>query len=174
MGLITESGRAAMARAIKEQTMFLVLGRGESSWDSDMPADDGKATELVSEIGRKALTRSIYVTPNVEGDIEVPTSITEDGNGGYGVTTVKYSQSASPTRYIYVEFRLDFTDAVNQTIRELGLYVGSVLKDDLPSGQTWFTADNFDDEGLLFEIENRVPYIRTVNQRPVFSWVIAI
>jgi hypothetical protein len=164
-----------MAMAIKEKTMFLAVGRGDPNWGDDAPpAENGESTALLSEIGRKSLFRNLFVVPDTNGDIEVPTSITPDGNGGYDVTVVKYAQSVSPTRYLYVEFKLDYTDAVNTTIRELGLYVGAALKSTLPQGQTWFRAEDFDDEGLLFEIEHRQPYIRVVNQRPVFSWVIAI
>jgi hypothetical protein len=175
MGLITEAGRAAMAKAVKEQTIFLAVGRGNPEWgDDNAPPEDSNAAALLDEIGRKALSRSLYVIPDENGDIEVPTSITDDGDGGYNVTVEKYAQSGTPTRYIYVEFKLDYTDAVNMTIRELGIYLGATLKNTLPGGQTWFTADDFEDGGLLFEIEHRQPYIRVVNQRPVFSWVIAI
>jgi hypothetical protein len=174
MGLITEAGRAAMAKAIKDQAMFLALGAGNPEWgDGTPPAEDGAAAELLNEIGRKALSRSLYVVPDENGDIEVPISVTENG-GSYSVTVEKYSRSETPTRYLYVEFKLDYTDAVNTTIRELGLYTGGILKATLPGGQTWVHKENFEDEGMLFEIEHRQPYIRVVNQRPVFSWVIAI
>jgi hypothetical protein len=175
MGLITDEGRTAMAKAIKEQSMFLAVGRGDPEWgDGNPPAENGEATELLDEIGRKALHRSLYVAPDDNGDIEVATSVVENGEGGYDITVQRYSQSAEPTRYIYVEFRLYFTDAISTTIREFGLYVGSTLKETIPGGQTWFTADDFDDDGLLFEIEHRPPYIRIVNQRPSFAWVIVI
>ena len=153
MGLITEVGRAAMAKALKEQTMFLAFGSGSPEWgDGNPPAEDVGATGLLNEIGRKALNRSFYVTPDENGDIEVPTSLIEDGLGGYSVVLERYALSAAATRYIYVEFKLDYADALNATIRELGLYTGAALKDAVPGGQTLFTAEDFENAGLLFEI----------------------
>lgn len=177
MGVLTDAGRAAMMKAIKEQTMFLALGTGRTEWGDTPPSEESTATELVSEVGRKALTRSFYVTPDDEfGTIEVPVTITEneDGDGEVTVSTQKYKVSETPTRHLYVEFALDFADAVGQTIRELGLFVGAVLKDEAEQEKRYFTQEDFKDLGLLFQIENREPMIRRAETRDTFMWVISI
>ena len=175
MGIITEAGRAAMAKAIRDQPIFLALGRGNPSWGNGVPPlEDIESTQLLNEIGRRALTRSLYVTPDPNGEIEVPVSVVQDGQGNYNVESERYTASAKPTRHIYVEFALDYVDAADETIREIGVYVGSVLKPGLPSGQMYFKKTDFASEGLLFEIEHKRPYIREVNRRTTFAWVISI
>jgi hypothetical protein len=175
MGLITEAGRAAMAKSIKDQPLFLALGRGNTSWGNGTPPLESiDATKLLNEIGRRALTRSLYVVPDTNGDIEVPVSTTQNQDGSWHVEKEKFSSSGTPTRHLYLEFALDFTDAVDETIRELGLYVGSVLKPGLPAGQMFFQKSDFTSEGLLFEIEHKRPYIREVNRRTTFAWVISL
>lgn len=175
MGTITEIGRAAMAKAIKEQPIFLALGRGKSAWGNGVPPLESiEATALLDEIGRRALTRSLYVTPDSDGEIEVPVSVAQDAQGNYNVESERYTASSVPTRHIYLEFALDYVDAADETIREIGVYVGSILKSGLPSGQMYFKKSDFSDEGLLFEIEHKRPYIREVNRRTTFAWVISI
>jgi hypothetical protein len=175
MGLITEAGRAAMAKAIKEQSLFLALGRGSSSWGNGAPPlEDIESVGLLDEIGRRALTRSLYVVPDENGDIEVPVSTAQNQDGSWSVETERFSASETPTRHLYVEFAMDYTDAVDETVRELGLYVGSVLKPNLPEGQMFFQDSDFSSEGLLFEIEHKRPYIREVNRRTTFAWVVTL
>jgi hypothetical protein len=174
MGLITDTGRTAMAKAIKEQTLFLALGRGNTSWgDGVPPLESIESVQLLDEIGRRSLTRCLYVVPDENGDIEVPVSAIQNVNG-WNVETERFSVSETPTRHLYVEFALDYTDAVDETIRELGLYVGSILKPGLPSGQTFFQPSDFSSGGILFEIEHKRPYIREVNRRTTFAWVISL
>jgi hypothetical protein len=164
-----------MAKAIKDQPMFLALGRGDTSWsDETPPLEDIGAVQLLNEIGRRALSRSLYVVPDANGDIEVPVSVTQDQNGGWNVEKERFSVSETPTRHLYLEFNLDYTDAVDETVREIGLYVGSVLKPGLPPGQMFFNKSDFVSEGLLFEIEHKRPYIREVNRRTTFAWVISL
>lgn len=175
MGILTEAGRAAMAKAIKEQGLFLALGRGNPDWGNEPPPDDPTRTELLDEIGRRAAQSVIYVTPDEEGSISVPINIVHGGEGEAPIVEYsRYSVSDTPTRHLYLTFSLDYADAYGETVRELGLFVGAVLKDGLPPGKMFFTLGDFDDPGLLFEIENREPITRQVNTREVFSWVISI
>jgi hypothetical protein len=175
MGLITEAGRAAMAKSVKEQPLFLALGRGNPAWgDGAPPLENIGAAALLNEIGRRALTRSLYVVHDANGDIEVPVSSVQNSDGSWNVEKERFAVSETPTRHLYVEFALDFTDAVGEIVRELGLYVGSVLKPGLPAGQMFFKKSDFSSEGLLFEIEHKRPYIREVNRRTTFAWVISL
>ena len=175
MGVLTNAGRAAMVRAVKEQSIYLALGTGDNEWGDTPPLEDVESTGLINEIGRRALARSLYVTPDDEnGTLEVPTSVTTDTNGTVNVTTQKYSVSETPTRHLYLEFALDFADAANITIRELGVYIGCRLRADVEPGRLFFTRSDFSDEGLLFQIENREPLLRKPDTRDTFTWVISI
>jgi hypothetical protein len=175
MGALTDIGRAAMAKAIKEQSIFLALGTGSPEWGTTPPDEDPGVTALLGEVGRRALTRSLYVVPDEDnGTIEVPTSVTVDGNNNTVVSTQKFSVSETPTRHVFVEFQLDFADAAGVTVRELGVYIGCVLRDDLPPGKMFFVAADFVDNGLLFQIEHREPTIMKPDTRNSFKWVISV
>ncbi|GHV50462.1 hypothetical protein FACS1894216_02710 [Synergistales bacterium] len=174
MGVMTDAGRAAMAKSVKEQPIFLALGLGNAEWGENPPPEDISSTALLEEIGRKALSRSLYVLPDTEGTIEVPISIVTDEDGAQHVETERYAVSETPTRHLYVEFNLDYADALGCTLRELGLFVGSVLKPGLSSGKTYFSADDFDDPGLLFQLEYREPMVRRAESRMSFAWVLSI
>lgn len=175
MGVLTDIGRAAMAKAIKEQSMFLALGTGSPDWGDVPPKENTGATALVNEIGRRALTRCLYVLPDEEnGTIEVPANVTGGEDGEAVVEVQKYSVSETPTRYLYVEFKLDFADAAGVTVREFGVYIGSKLKDDVPQGKMFFPAGDFAEDGLLFQLENREPMLRKPQTRETFMWVMSV
>lgn len=175
MGVLTDAGRAAMVRAIKEQSMFIALGTGREEWGDSPPFESSAALELTNEVGRRAIARSMYVIPDDEnGTLEVPITTTVTAEGPVEVGTRKFSVSSEPTRYLYVEFQLDFADAAGAYIRELGIFIGAKLKPDLPPGKMFFKKEDFEDEGLLFQLEHREPMLRKPDTRDTFIWVISI
>lgn len=170
MGMLTDAGRAAMLKAIKDQSIYLGLGTGESNWGDSPPTETPEATALKNEVGRRVLTRALFVTPSDSGTIEVP--LTQGSTGE--VTTQKYALSESPTRHLYLEFALDFADAAGQTIRELGVFIGCVKNASVASDKKFLTPSEFSDPGLLFQLEHREPIVRKIDTRDTISWVISI
>lgn len=160
MGIITDSGRAAVAEAISLRPLFLAWGTGESNWETNRPAEDELKTALVNEVGRKALFRSLFVYPDDEGELVV----SEES---------RYAISATPTKYLYVEFEFDFRDGAGESIREIGVFMGGKLKTGLPPGQSYFTPDQIVDPGTLLMLEHREKTLeRTTSERCSLGYVI--
>jgi hypothetical protein len=76
---------------------------------------------LIAEVGRHRVTQAMFCTPSESGK-----TIVSEG---------RFTISTEPTRYLYTRFAFDFTDAGRPTIRELGLFVGTVVKSTVLTGQ---------------------------------------
>ena len=160
MGIITDSGRAAVALAVKEQPLYLAWGTGGEGWDNERPAEDEQSTGLVAEVGRKALFRSLFVLPDEQGEI----SISEES---------RYAVSVEPTKYLYVEFEFDFKDGAGETIREVGVFMGGEIVSGLPPAQSYFVPSEVLDPGTLLMLEHRETALqRTRSERCLIAYVI--
>lgn len=158
MAILPKSGRAAIAKAIKSQTIHLAWGTGDGAWTTP-PAEDADATALTAEIGRRTALEAAYVTPDAEGDIVI------DGAG-------RFSRSVEPTNNLYSTFRFDFADAPAAVIREIGVFVGTVTDPDLPAGQQYFVPADIVDPGVLLQIEHKAPIYRSPSTRETFEILI--
>ena len=226
MAILTTSGRAALAAAIKQQPLHLALGEGETSWDtpkeisgafdaenklqtgsthiSDVvvksgsttydinddytvnastgtinrvitgfipeggevtvsfmanhPPEDTGRTALLREVGRRVVDEVHFVSPDPLGEIVVPTG--------------RYTISTAHTNHLFVRVRFDFEDASTSTIREQGLFVGTVTDDTLPVGQKLFIPTQIEDPGILLILQHSVPIVRQPSTRETFEFVV--
>lgn len=160
MGIITDSGRAFVARAIKEQPLYLAWGSGSPDWGGDRPPEDERSVALSCEIGRKALFRSLFVFPADDGEI----CVSEES---------RYAVSSEPTKYLYAEFDFDFKDGAGETIREIGIFIGGKMVDGLPPAQTYFVPSEVIDPGTMLMIEHRETELRRMrSERCIVAYVI--
>jgi hypothetical protein len=160
MSILTNAGRAALAKGIREQSIFLAWGTGGAEWGETPPPEDIGAEALVNEIGRKALWRSLYVLPDEEGELLLPSG--------------RYAVSAAPTRFLYLQFLFDFTDGAGSTIREMGVFVGGSVVEGLPPGQTYFTPTEVANPGALLMLMHREPIVRVASERFAAETVISL
>jgi hypothetical protein len=158
---MTESGRAALALAVKNQTIHLAWGTGDSDWDDGMPAPDTNATALENEIGRVYAYAALFVRPDEEGEIILP-----DNN--------RYSISATPTRHLYLNFKFGFSDGVGSSIREMGVFIGAAVKSTVPPGTSYLVPDDLESPGILFQLEHREALLRKASERVEMQWVISL
>ena len=148
---MTESGRAALALAVKNYSMHLAWGTGLEEWGEEPPVPDINTTALVHEIGRVSAWRTLFVTPDNDGDL---------------ITMGKrYAVSIEPTRHLYAHFKFDFSDGVGSTIRELGVYLGTRAKSTVPPGQRYLQPEDLEHQGILYTIERRAPLVRRASDR---------
>ncbi|WP_341812176.1 hypothetical protein [Wolbachia endosymbiont (group A) of Conops quadrifasciatus] len=96
---------------------------------------------------------------------------TGDENGELVTPSGRFKSSAVPTNNLYLKFTFDFTDAANQVIRELGVMVGTKVKEKVPPGQRYFEPQDIEDPGILLVLEHTVPLIRTATTRETFAFV---
>lgn len=158
MAILTDSGRAAVAVAIKGQTIHLAWGTGNASWDTTPVPEPAGATALVAEIGRRKVTQTLYCLPSADGEIEVP-------NGRFTVSDV-------PTKYLYLRFTFDFNDAPAATIRETAIFLGTVAKAGVPANQNYLAPADVEDAGKMLSLEYTAKIERSPSVRQQFEFVI--
>lgn len=158
MAILTNSGRVAMAKAIKAQPVHLAWGSGNAAWDTTPVAPSTNETALVAEVGRRLATSVRYCTPDEAGEIIVPTG--------------RFTESATPTRHLYMKFNFDFMDAPTASIREVAVFSGTATNGALPPGQTYFSPADVTDPGTLLVIERVPKFDRSPSVRPAFEFVV--
>jgi hypothetical protein len=159
MAILTTSGRAALAAAVKQQALHLAIGEGDPSWDGQHPPSESTAqTALLREVGRRVVDEVHFVSAAAEGEIVVPTG--------------RFSISSDPTNNLFIRVRFDFEDAATSTIREQALFVGTVTKPELPLGQKYFSPTDLLEAGILLVLENSVPIVRQPSTRETFEFVV--
>lgn len=157
MAILTNSGRTELVRAIFQQPIFMAWGRADGTWQ-EPPAEAIDATALQDAVGFRKATQVSYCEPDNAGAIEVSSG--------------KFSLTANQTRHLYLQFRYDFADAVGETIREIGVFLNSQVKADLPAGQVYFANADITDKGNLLLLENYRPLIRDEGVRESFDFVV--
>lgn len=158
MAILTNSGRVAMAQSVKAQPIHLAWGSGSAAWDTTPVPESITATALLAEIGRRAATYVQYCEPNEAGAIIVPTG--------------RFSETATPTKHLYMRFAFDFTDAPTSTIRELAVFVGTQIAAGLPAGQMYFEPGQVTNPGTLLVIEHIQKFERSASVRQTFEFVV--
>lgn len=145
MAILTDAARIVLVQYILTRPIHLAIGEGLESWynNSNHTPDppDYNATGLIHEVGRKKLTRSFFVEEDDDGEIDMP--------GGR-----HYSQSATPTRNIYLQFIFNYGEGIEKIIREVGVFIDTQTKSDLPSKQTYFTPEEITRSGTLIMLEH--------------------
>jgi len=169
MAILTQSGRAAMAASLTTRPIHLAWGTGDPAWDSQPEPESTLATALVNEIGRRTLTLWQFVVPDANGAITV-----NDVDDPSINLSFSPSPNNEPTNHLYLLFNFDFDDAPAATIREIGIFLGTVTDPALPPGQRYFTPDQIVDPGILLALE-RIPFFnRQPSIRQTFEQVITI
>ncbi len=159
MAILTNAGRGALVQSIFNQPVYLGLGRGDGQWQTP-PADSPDAQSLFDPIGFRKSSEMSFCTPDSAGDIEVSSGT--------------FSKTTTPTRHLYLRFRFDFDDALEQTVREIGVFLGTEPKAGQPTGQMYFDAGLIDAQGTLLLLENYRPLYRDLGVRESFEFVITL
>ncbi|CAM3692233.1 hypothetical protein VA7868_03739 [Vibrio aerogenes CECT 7868] len=158
MAILTKSGRTAIAQSIAAQPVFMAWGRGESAWEETPPSEPVTSTALVDTVGFRKSSRVLFCEPDPDGEIVV--------------TSGRFKLSDTPTNHLFCEFRFDFEDAQGETLREVGVMVGTTPKADTPAGQFYFKPEELDKDGTLLLLEYRKPLYRDIGVRETFEFVI--
>ncbi|WP_375316260.1 hypothetical protein [Wolbachia endosymbiont (group A) of Colletes cunicularius] len=114
--------------------------------------------KLLNELGRRTANEVLFCTGDENGELLTPSG--------------RFRPSNVPTNNLYLKFTFDFTDAANQVIRELGVMVGTKVKEGLPRGQRYFEPKDVENPGILLVLEHTVPLIRTAATRETFAFVV--
>jgi hypothetical protein len=164
IAVLTNIGRSALVKAIKERPLYLAWGKGDPAWDAgnaELPSLMDAAA-LTAEVGRRKATLVAFAIPDDAGSIVVPKGVAPGGD----VLEARYAVSETPTPYLYLQIQYNFSDAADAQIRELAVFMDSVPAADLPPGQQYFLPGEIADPGLILAAQifsppiNRSPSIR--------------
>ena len=147
LATLTKTGRAAIAKAISVRPLHLAWGTGDPAWDADgavLPSLVDSAA-LACEVGRRTVSSVGFVEPDAAGGIVIPVGIEPDGT----VEEARYKQVEGLSPYLYVRVNYDFNDANNAVIREMGVFMDTETKPELPAGQQYFTPSELASPGML-------------------------
>lgn len=158
MAILPKSGRVVISESILARPIHIAWGLGDGAWLTP-PAEGPNATALQSEIGRRVATQTAFVAPDDDGTIVLPQG--------------KFSLSVTPTNHLYVLARFDFSEEPSAIIREIGVFVGTVVNPALPPGQEYFTPAQVSNPGRMLYLQNSVPIYRSPALRESFEAVIA-
>lgn len=158
MAILTNSGRAAVAVSIKAQPIHLAWGSGLPDWDTGGESELPSTSDMTAEVGRRRVTQSLFCTPDPAGEIVV-----SEG---------RFTVSTEPTNYLYLRFAYDFHDAPDATIRELGVFIGTVAKSTTPVGQDYLHPEDIEAPGTLLVYERIQKLVRSPQIRQQFEFVV--
>ena len=162
MAILTYSARTLLAKYLLTHPLYLAIGKGKTSWDTELEAPEYEDTDLVSVIGYKKLTRSFFVNEDDNGEIDLP--------GGRF-----YSASETPTRHTCLESQFKYGEAAEVDIREVGIFADTVTVGGLPSTQTYFTPSQITKKGTLITLEHLdKPDSFTPNRKGMYRTVLTI
>ncbi|UIP92758.1 hypothetical protein JSQ73_006470 [Wolbachia endosymbiont of Anopheles demeilloni] len=126
-------------------------------YTQDTPPELITSATLIKEVGRRVVDEILFCTGD-DGELLTPTG--------------RFKPSNVPTNNLFLKFTFDFTDSANQVIRELGVMVGTKVKEKVSSGQRYFEPKDVENPGILLVLEHTVPLIRTSATRETFSFVV--
>ncbi|WP_265042260.1 hypothetical protein [Wolbachia endosymbiont (group B) of Melanostoma mellinum] len=124
----------------------------------DTPPESITSQKLLNELGRRTADEVLFCTGDENGELITPSG--------------RFRPSNVPTNNLFLKFTFDFTDAANQVIRELGVMVGTKVKEKAPPGQRYFEPKDVENPGILLVLEHTVPLIRTAATRETFAFVV--
>lgn len=141
--VLQEAGRIALAKSLAALPAHFAWGRGDGAWPAP-PAVPSNRTTLLAEVGRRLATTVRYVVPATEADFDVEMDDKQF-----------YKFSADPTPYLYLRAEFSTDDALNEEIRECGLFFGTVAKAGVPAGQRYLKPEQVQDAGFIYHLTYR-------------------
>ncbi|MFP3022818.1 MAG: hypothetical protein ACEY3K_07885, partial [Wolbachia sp.] len=141
-----------------ENSSIPVSDKVTVEYSESTPPELITSEKLLNELGRRTADEVLFCTGDENGELITPSG--------------RFRPSNVPTNNLYLKFTFDFTNAANQVIRELGVMVGTKVKEELPIGQRYFEPQDIEDPGILLVLEHTVPLIRTAATRETFSFVV--
>jgi hypothetical protein len=161
MAVFTVGGRTVTGKLFYQEAFFLAVGVGSPTWDTTLEAPSPALADLVDPVGVTRCREIAYVIPSETGDI-----VTSDG--------AKFERSENPSRYVYMEFKLDLHDAEPNTLRESGIYHGTEIEEGIPAGQFWIPEADVIEYGTLIYADRFNSIVRDGTIEQSFSCVLTM
>lgn len=142
--VITDAGRATVAKKLQATNACLIVGTGDVAWGATPPAVPADAVGLLAPVAVVRPLVKSFVLPDAAGVIE-----TDDG--------LKWTLSETPTPFLYLSYVLGFQDGPNETLREAAISLDPVFAAGVPPGLTYVPWASVTAPGDLLGIERWSP-----------------
>lgn len=155
-----------MAEAVASQPLHLAWGAGDAAWDSEPSGkvpESIDASTLVAEVGRRGGPALQFVVPDEDGAISLPSG--------------RWSVSEAATNNLYMRFTYDYEDGATNLIRELAVFVGTVIKPEVMSatpGKLYFLPSDIQTPGTLLALQNVAKVTRSGQTRQAYEFVLTL
>jgi len=139
---------------------------------------------ILTNSGRAAVAVSIKAQPihlawgsglpdwDAGGDSELPSTSDLTAEVGRRRVTQSLFCTPDPAGEIVVSEAYDFHDAPDATIRELGVFIGTVAKSTTPVGQDYLLPEDIETPGTLLVYERIQKLVRSPQIRQQFEFVV--
>ena len=161
MFTLSQSSHIVIAKKMMESPIHLAWGTLPTgftgTWTDVATVPNPTDTRLIKEVGRRLVTIKKYVVADPNGEIT-----TTQGN---------FTESRTPTRTIFIQINHDVTDASDQTIYQIGLFVDTKAKSG-KDNKPWLSPDEIEDQGYMITLANIAPIIRNAATKEVRQLVL--
>lgn len=158
MAILTEAGRRSVAKYLSAQPLHMAWGNGDPAWDDAPEPVDPEQVDITAEVGRLKASRIQFAIPAADGEIELPEG--------------KFNIVGTPTKYLMLTFDFEYTNAVGQDIRDLGVFIGTQPVAGVDPTTKYLAPNQIEDPGMLLVAERVIKFTRTSNVKQRFIYVI--
>lgn len=169
MAITTMLGHVNRAKDFfNKESIYFALGRS-SAWDDEMspPNEDAGAVALDEVIGYKRYMVKHIVRPvkdNEQADIRYK-------NEDWKIISEESALDES-ARWVYLDTTIEYDEIPLGFYRQVGLFTGLQVAEDVPEGKYSLTTSEVSDEGTLEVIDNRQPSNRQADQTEKISLIL--
>lgn len=125
-------------------------------WTTSPDLPNINHTQLYGEVGRRKILVKKYVLP--------------DENGPYVTTQGRWSESATPTKHVYLYAGFDLADAQDKIIYQFGLFMDTIPATGYEN-HNYLLPGQISDIGRILSLENVSPIYRNASTREVHEIV---
>lgn len=137
---LIDAGRVTLTAAILQRNVCLALGSGSASWSTPPPDPAVGDTGLVAPIAMIRPSTKSFVSLSPTGTIEM-----SDGT--------KWNLSNAKTRFLFVQYVLQYSDGPTDQYRELAIYLDPTFAAGVPVGQNYIPWAQVTSPGDLLALE---------------------
>lgn len=112
----------------------------------------------LNELGRRVATDRSFVI--------------RDDNGPIIAEGTRWSRVSYPTENLFLQFAFEGSEAINSSIYQTMLFIGTVAADGVPPGKQYLLPSEVKDKGTPYMVENHQPFPRNSGKREIFEYVI--
>ena len=154
----------ALEFTAKNDKYFAIAKTAPWSNDNLPPKPDFGTANLTGVIGYKKVERMHLVVPDVNGSISYRDSKWRQID--------RNDAMQERSRWVYLECTLMYDELPLQTYRQIGLFSGLEMEENVPPGKYALLPNEVQNPGILEVVDNRKPSSREIDQKEIISLIV--